>query len=339
MRCHFLSQATLRVSLWLLALSVSVVSARQSSFSEWSNPEEVNSVNSPFLDMAPAISRDGLSLYFASNRPGGYGLLDIWVAERASIADPFGEPRNLGPEVNSPFTENAPALSPDGHTLLFQSNRPDLNGFGAIDIYATRRHNKRDNLHWHMPVNLGPGVNGPFNENGPELYEDDKTGTIQLYFNSNRPGGLGGTDVYVSTLQPDDTFAPAIGVPELNSPKDEGRLSIRRDGLELLLTSSRAGTLGASDVWVSTRPTTSTPWSTPANLGATINGAVIDQQPALSFDGRLLYFSSNRNGTFDLFVTQRSKIRNDDDEDKARLPRPWLVDHRHSNERDSTAWR
>jgi Tol biopolymer transport system component len=81
-------------------------------------------VNSPFIDFTPEISKDGLSLYFGSDRPGGMSPApDIWVAQRQSLEDPWEAPVNLGPVVNSPAADAAPHLSQDGHYLYFSSSR------------------------------------------------------------------------------------------------------------------------------------------------------------------------------------------------------------------------
>lgn len=132
-------------------------------------------------------------------------------------------------------------------------------------------------------------MNTAAQEQQPCVFEDDETGVVTLYFRSNRPGGMGDLDIYASTLQPDETFGPAAPVVELNSPFTEGGPTIRRDGLEIIFSSNRPGSLGGyEDLWVSTRAKTSGPWSTPVNLGPTVNSMFIDSGPELSFDGTTL---------------------------------------------------
>ena len=294
------------------------------SYSDWSAPVNVGPpVNTAFAELIPAVSKDGLSLYFQCfNCPENLGAADIWVSQRASVDAPWGPPRNLGPTVNSAFTEGDPTLSRDGHRLFFNSNRPPPDGFGGNDIYVARRRDKRDDFGWQPPENLGNGVNTAATEVAPEYFEDDATGTITLYFTSDRPGGPGGTDIYASTLQPDETFGPAVLVTELSTPsRDEGP-AIRRDGLELFLASDRPGSIPPPpgmpaqviDLWVATRLSTSEPWSTPVNLGPVVNSQFIESGPALSFDGTRLYFHSpfrpgNVSTQFDLWVTTRSKLK------------------------------
>jgi len=299
----------------LFAGSAFLLADADDQFSDWSAPVNLGPVvNTGFTEICPSISKAGLSLYFFSNRPGGFGGNDIWVSRRASVDDPWGPPQNLGPTVNTEFDDNAAMLSLDGHRLYFTSNRPG--GFGGTDLYVSRRHNKRDDFAWQPPVNLGSGVNSFANDFSPFYFEDDETGTVTLYFASNRPGGIGSEDIYASTLQPDETFGPAVLVEELSSPSLDRHPGIRRDGLEMFVTSNRPGGSGLLEQWVSTRASTSDPWSMPVNLGPGINtgGA---QCGRLSFRGTALYFTSTRPGgfgSFDLYVSTRTKLKEPDED-------------------------
>jgi hypothetical protein len=289
-------------------------------FSDWSAPVNLGpAVNSDQADMSPAISRDGLSFYFG--RGASAGNFDIWVSERASADHPWDSAQPLGSVINTDRTETAPAFSADGHRMFFNSDR--TGGFGGQDLYVSRRHDKRDNFGWGAPVNLGTAVNTSANEVAPLLFEDEVTGTTLLYFASNRAGGLGDNDVYVSTLLPDGTFGPPVLAEELSTPFGDTPNEIRRDGLEMFITSNRPGTIGELDLWVATRASTSDPWSTPVNLGPVVNSTFRDGGASLSWDGTTLYFHSNANRPgatgpcfgalgpcfFDNYVTTRSKLK------------------------------
>jgi hypothetical protein len=300
----------------LAASTLLVVADVDDQYSDWSAPVDLGpTVNSTSNEFAPVISKDGLSLYFASNRPGGFGALDIWVSQRPSMDLPWGTPQNLGPNINTPFAEGGLSLSMDGHRLYFHSNRPG--GFGGQDLYVSRRHNKRDDFGWRPAENLGSGVNTMANENRPFQFEDDMTGAITLYFDSNRPGGPGRDDIYASILQPDETFGSAFLVLEVSTPADDQGPRLRRDGLEIFLASNRPGSIAtlspfATDIWVATRPSTADPWSMPIHLGAPINSEFTDSAGSLSFDGTALYISTCRNQAIsgcDLWVATRTKLK------------------------------
>lgn len=288
--------------------------AQLPSFSPWSTPINLGPiVNTAGNDSGAFISKDGLSLYFNSNGLGGFGGLDIFVSHRASVSDPWGIPQNLGANINSGFNDNAVALSSDEQSLYFQSNRPG--GLGGTDLYVSRRQNRRDDIGWMPARNLGAPINTSANESGPAYFEDDESGTVVLYFASDQPGGMGGTDIYASTLQPDGTWGTPAPVTELNSSFADAQPAIRKDGLEIFVTSNRPGSFSSgADIWVATRVNTSDPWSTPVNLGPVINLAdpYYQGRPSISFDGTTLYFYSFRPDSYgaqDLYVSTRTKLK------------------------------
>ena len=111
------------------------VTRRETIHDPWSEPVNLGAnVNSPDGENSPCISADGLLLFFESNRPGGYGDYDIWVTRRATTNDDWGPAVNLGPPVNTAFTEYVPGISPDGRQFYFiVVDHPD--GFGGYDIW------------------------------------------------------------------------------------------------------------------------------------------------------------------------------------------------------------
>jgi Tol biopolymer transport system component len=303
------------VAMWLAFFGLAYAPlANAQKFSDWGPPVNLGqTINFPGANTQhPAISRNGLSLYFSSDRPEGSGMLDLWVSQRPSVNDSWGVPQNLGPNINSAATDSAPNLTPDGHFLYFYSGRPGGCGpAGTDDLYVSHRRDKDDDFAWEPPVNLGCTINGPFNDAGPTFFHDRETDTTYLYFTSTRPGGPGNYDIYVSILDEDGNFGPGILVPELSSPFRDTRTAIRKDGLEIILSSGRPGGVGSEDLWVSTRDDTEDPWSTPVNLGPIVNSPSFDGAPALSWDGTTLYFFSERPGGIgkrDLYVTTRNQL-------------------------------
>jgi len=151
-------------------------------------------INSPVEDMDPSISADGLTLYFNSRRSGGYGGMDVYMTTRSTRDDPWGEPVNLGPPVNTSYSDYGPEISADGRTLFFNPTRPG--GLGDTDLYVTRRPTRNDP--WSEPVNLGPVLNTVSFEDYPALPADERS----LMFSCSRPDGVGGTDIWQAPIIP-----------------------------------------------------------------------------------------------------------------------------------------
>ena len=162
---------------------------RESASAPWSEPQNLGPVvNSSFADGVPKLSRDGLSLFFASDRPGGSGNRDLWVTTRRSQSDAWQKPDNLGPVVNGSGSDWCPAISTDGLTLIFQSDR--AGSLGADDFWVTTRASRSSP--WSAPANLGPGINTA----GDEAKADFSIGDKTLLFMSTRPGGVGALDIW-----------------------------------------------------------------------------------------------------------------------------------------------
>ena len=288
---------------------LAVASAQQ--FTQWSAPVNMGPVvNSQWNDTCVSVSKNGLSLYYATYRPApvGVGGLDLFVSKRATVNDPWGPPQ-LVPNVNSTVQESCPALSLDEHRLYFASARPG--GCGGLDIYVSRRRDRTDDFGWQAPVNLGCIVNSPFLDGCETLFEDE-TGTVVMYFGSLRPCGPGSYDIYASRMKDDDTFGPAELVAELSGLDEDSCPAVRRDGLEVIFYSTRSGGLGNADLWTATRASTKDPWSVPVNLTGLNSSAYDGGKMSFSFDGRQLYFRSNRAGGYgygDLYVATREKLR------------------------------
>src|SRR5207247_670470 len=271
--------------------------------SEWSEPVHLDApVNSRCQDQTPTMSKDELSLYFLSDRPGGFGNLvsttgcmdnfDLWFAQRSSPDGPWETAANLGPTINTGRNEAGPALSPDGHLLFFSSDRATT---GILhDIYLAHRADPKDDLGWGPPTPLGPDVNTALHEAGPFYSQSAEDGSANLYFYRGSYNGAT-TDIYYAPVTRDgETRGPAVPVSELSYPgRPDGFVTVRADGKEILFNSGRPLTPGganAFDIWVSTRRTTHDAWSAPVNLGLPVNTGFAEFQPDLSHDGRTLLF-------------------------------------------------
>jgi hypothetical protein len=282
--------------------------ATSTCFGPWGPAQNLEAVgadddlNTAALEGCPSVSRDGLGLYFASNRAGGAGGLDIYISTRESADDPWGDPENLGGPINTAADEFCPTPLRHGHGLMFVSTR--AGGCGGADIYRTRRHVSHG---WADPVNVGCDVNSDFDEASPFPVSDE------FYFSSNRRivAGSHVSDIYVAPID-DRTIGTPELAPGLNTDYNDARPNLRRDGLEIFFDSSRPGPCGGLDLWTSTRPTTDEPWSTPTNLGCDVNSSATDVRASLSWNGTTLYFGSNRlgsEGSQDLYVANRERER------------------------------
>lgn len=264
-------------------------------------PGTSSELNTPAAEGCPILSQDGLQLYFASNRPGGLGGLDIWVAERSAPDAAFGAPVNLGAPINSPENDFCPSPLRDAQGFMFVSNR--LGGCGGTDIYVTSQHPQQG---WAAPENLGCEVNSAADEAGPVLVFAEPGPPI-LYFSSSRPGGIGGIDLYRSVKAGGWSFAVPELVPGVNSIADDQQPYVRRDGREIVFASNRSGSQGF-DIWSADRDSIAEPWSAPANLGPDVNSDGNETRPSLSWDGTALLFGTNKagvEGQSDLFYSTR----------------------------------
>jgi hypothetical protein len=302
----------------LLAASVATMAGAK-ELSDWSPAINLSDLagtspdlNTAALEGCPIESPDALELYLASNRPGGLGGIDIWVARRATPHAPWGAPENLGAPINSEYDDFCPSPM-RGNRFFFVSNRPsecgDEPGRGA-DIYVAKHHPGRG---FDAPQNVGCHVNSAAVEASPYFLQATD-GPGELYFSSNRPGPLTGSNLYVSAMEPGGSFEPPQLVPGVNSPYDDARPNLRRDGLELVFDSTRPGGEGGADVYLATRSSRHGPWTAPENLGPDVNSPANDTRPSLSWDGLRLYLGSNRAGSAgdppsaDVHVATRQRV-------------------------------
>ncbi len=224
------------------------------------------------------------------------------VTEIAKADFTFGTPTEV-PNVNSSAREFNSSISADGLSLFFISTR--AGGIGGTDIWVTTRETTEDT--WVSPVNLGPTINTSGGDGGVSISSNG----LSLYFSSMRSGGYGDGDLWVMTR---DTIHNEFGKPvnlgsTVNSSADQCYPSISADELALYFNSNQGGGHGMYDLWVTRRETIHDPWSTPENLGPTVNSSAYDLDPGISGDGRMLFFASDRSGGIggtDIWMTSRA---------------------------------
>lgn len=248
----------------------------------------------PYEQYWPSLSLDGKTLVFTMLmpdslhfRPDGSIMYqeDFYVTRKI---DGKWEPAvPIGSPINTAGNEGAQQISADGNTLVFTGcNRRD--GYGKCDIYFAK---KNAYGQWGKPFNAGPAVNGQSADKQPCLSPDGR----YLYFSSDRPGGLGKMDIWVSELDANGKWGKPVnlGAP-INTPEDDICPFIHPDNQTLYFSSDGHNGLGKKDIFVSRRDSSGR-WSEPQNLGYPINthreeiGLVVDNS------GKTAYFSSNIN--------------------------------------------
>ncbi|MDE3184803.1 MAG: OmpA family protein [Bacteroidota bacterium] len=160
----------------------------------WSEPQNLGwDVNTEFWESTPSLSPDKRDLYFSSDRPGGYGGRDIWVAHRTEKG--WSKPENLGPEINTAGDESTPFIHADNQTLYFNSS--GLPGYSEKpDLFVTR---KQPDGKWSKPENLGYPINTIGDEGSMIVDADGKT----AYYSSDKIDSKGGLDIYTFELRKD----------------------------------------------------------------------------------------------------------------------------------------
>lgn len=306
-----LRQVSLFLAVLTTALCATVVLHGQ-QFGPWQAAVSVDAtratVNTASNDGCPIEGPDGRMLFIASNRPGGFGMNDIWVSFRERDDAPWGTPINVGLPVNSSANDFCPTPL-TGNRFLFVSTRADNCGGAGNnpDIYYARWNPAQG---WRDLQPLSCDVNSGFEEFSPSVVETD--GVTLLFFSSSRDTHPLHR-IFMSVMQPDGSLSAAMPVDELNFPgASDARPNVRRDGLEIVFDSTRAG--GPPQIFSSTRPSIHDAWSRPVLLDANVNLAGFAQsRPSFSRDGTRLYFGSTRAnlpgdpvGSADVFVATRS---------------------------------
>jgi streptogramin lyase len=250
-------------------------------------PTVVPNINSPSDDYGADLA-DDLTLYFGSNRPGGAGGADLYVATRSSSSSSFTTPQQLG-GVNTAGTELWPRVTHDGLTLYYAQYTPP--GSGAGDIFMTTRSS--------VSAAFAPGValaqvNLPNSDEGdPFPWRDGE----MLYFVSSRAGTLGPYDIYVSTRRADGSYDTPQPVSEVNSTGWEAEPVVTQDGLRIYWSSNRTDGGGgtSSDIWTATRASTSDPFSNLARVNE-LNSDYNESPNWISPDGCKIYITTTRPG-------------------------------------------
>lgn len=242
------------------------VSQRPTLWSAWGPPQNLGTtINTVGNDNTPTLSADGRTMFFNSDRPdlGGLGGQDIYMTTRTDPTNDFAWtiPINLGPVINTPNNEGGAAYFEDPATgvatLYFLGIRPG--GFGDQDIYQAIRNPGGGFL---QPQNV-VALNSASRDARPAIRRDG----LEILFTSDRPGGAGGIDIYVSTrATTQSAWNPPVNLAALNTNTTDGAPAHSPDGSVIYFASTRTGGSGSSDLY-------------------TVARTSVNRAPAADFDG------------------------------------------------------
>ncbi|ULQ56776.1 OmpA family protein [Flavihumibacter rivuli] len=259
-----------------------------------------DSVNSDVSEYYPALTIDNKQLVF-TRRVNNFN--EDFFGTRLN-ANNWSKAKGLEGQINSNLNEGAQSLSIDGEWLVFTGcNFPE--GRGSCDLYISFL--TPDG--WSEPENLGRTINTESWESAPSLSPDKR----DLYFASTRPGGYGGSDIWVSHLLPDGRWSEARNLgPEINTSGDESCPFIHADNQTLYFTSNGLQGYGGDDLFM-VRKGPKKSWSLPVNLGYPINTIENEGSLVITSDGGTAYYASDRadsRGGLDIYTfTMRQDVR------------------------------
>ena len=248
-------------------------------------------VNSEFKDYGPILNADLSQIYFTSRRKGSTGankdndnefFEDLYSSH--SESDQWQASTNMGIPINSNLHESCIGISADGNQLfMYVDNEKNIG-----DIFYTTK----DAKGWSSPTKLGKTINTEFIENSMTLSKDGNT----MFFSSNKPGGFGGQDLYISKKDPKGNWGEPTNLGSyVNTEHDDEGPFLDFGGKTLFFSSRGHQGMGGFDLYRTLYDSTANKWSKPENLLYPINSTDDDMYFVLSQDGVYGYFSSHKN--------------------------------------------
>lgn len=256
-----------------------------------------DAINSEYDDKNPSITADGKTLIITSRRPGKSSALDIegdkkyfedvYISRWDSIKKAWSEVELLPGAINTEGHDACTSISPDGKTIFLYKNDMEGESRGG-DIYYSKISSSGK---WGSAISIGKPINTTFFEGGACVSPDGNL----LYFVSERPGGFGHADIYVSKRNANKEWDLPVNLgPEVNTAEDEGGIFLAPDGKTLFLSSNGVNSMGGYDIFKTVNENGK--WTKPVNLGYPINSLDNDMSLTLSVDAQIGYFSSDRKG-------------------------------------------
>ncbi len=240
-----------------------------------------DSVNTSYSEYYPSVTvTDSLLVFTRRDEHSREDFIECRITK-----DGFSKWKVIDGDINEEPRKGAITVSQDGEWLLFAGQLLD-NGYKSFDIYISYYTPQG----WSQPQNMGPNINTEFWESSPSISPDKRA----LYFSSNRPGGFGGADLYVSYRQANGKWGPAENMgPSINTAGDELAPFIHADNQTLYYTSDGLPGYGNADLYL-IRKNSKGEWGIPENLGYPINTIENEGSLAVSADGLTAYYSSDR---------------------------------------------
>ena len=243
-----------------------------------------DSINSIHAEYYPSFTIDDSTFVFTRR---GEGIEEDFF-QSTLTKHGYTKAKLINGDINAEPSKGAINISQDGQWLIFAGNFSGQ-GFGNFDLYISYNTPKG----WSEPINLGANINTEFWESSPSLSPDKNA----LYFSSDRPGGYGGRDLYVSYRQPDGKWSAAQNMgADINTAGDELAPFIHADNQTLYYTSNGLPGYGGSDLYV-VRKNVDGKWGTPENLGYPINTIDDEGSMFVASDGVSAYYASDRSDT------------------------------------------
>jgi outer membrane protein OmpA-like peptidoglycan-associated protein/tetratricopeptide (TPR) repeat protein len=253
-------------------------------------------VNSAYDEYFPGITADDKFLLFTrriKDKANIYGEQEDFFVSLKKEGQ-WTQSRNLGPPINTHHNEGSPTISPDGQLIIFSACE-EVNGygsgrkgFGSCDIFFVKKIGES----WSSPLNIGPPISSPAWDVQPSYSSDGTT----LYFVSQRKGGLGSSDIWVSSLTPEGVWGDPENLGKvINTEETEEAVFIHPDNQTLYFASNGHVGMGGLDIFMSKREEDGK-WGPPENLGYPINTFNDENGLIVGAEGDMAFFSSNREG-------------------------------------------
>ncbi len=269
----------------------------------YSQKVEVSPVdfNSKYDDFNSALSNNGNVIYFTSGREGGEQK--IFMVEKTSTG--WSEPKELNSELNDGKQNGASTLTTDGQFMIFSSFDHGVGSQGRTDLYSAEKKNGK----WTNIKNLGKNINSEAWDSQPSLSNDGNT----LYFVSDRDGGMGGTDIYVSKKVKGGWSDPVSAGSKINTSSDEMSPVLSPDNKTMTFSSNRPGGVGGFDIYASSIIGGS--FGTPKHLDEPINSANDEHYYYIVPNSEVAFFTTDRSGGsggFDIYSAVPNPVPSDD---------------------------